>query len=122
MGIDEKNQNLTDVLIQIIREDDWMTASDLATLFQIPLQEISTKIDLIYKEKELNAEVTHRCFLKPKEHGFVYTDHYNSDVIISLAYRIKSPRAKSIRQNFTKILSEYIVKGFALDNERLESP
>ncbi len=122
VGQGKINHDLTGVLVQLAENDTWLTAHELATLFQISLHDTVAHIDLIYEEKELDAAITRKNLLKPQGAGFQRVDHYDFDVIISLGYRIKSSRGKEIRQWFTKTLQEYMVKGFALDDERLKNP
>jgi len=101
----------------------WLTQLALAELFQTSKQNISQHIQNIFEEGELSADSVVKDFLTTASDGKNYhTNYYNLDLIISVGYRTKSTVATAFRQWATARLSEYIVKGFVLDDERLKNP
>ena len=105
-------------------ETVWLTQKQMAELFQKDIRTISEHIRNVYEEGELAPEPTLRNFriVQPEGKRQVERDvaHYNLDVIISVGYRVKSHRGVQFRIWATQRLREYIVKGFALDDERLK--
>ncbi len=101
----------------------WLTQQALAELFQTTKQNISQHIKNILEEDELQRNSVVKDFLTTASDGKNYsTNYYNLDLIISVGYRTKSSVATAFRQWATARLSEYIVKGFVLDDERLKNP
>ena len=104
----------------------WLAQNALAELFQTTKQNISLHINNIFDENELKREATVKYYLTvQKEGGRELSrdlEYYNLDLIISVGYRVKSSIATAFRQWATARLSEYIVKGFVLDDERLKNP
>ena len=107
--------------IQVKMEDEtvWLTQDQMAELFEKSKSTINEHIKNIYGEKELEETQTMRKFGN-SEFSTKPTNCYNLDVIISLGYRVKSLRGTQFRIWATQRLKEYIVKGFALDDERLK--
>ena len=99
----------------------WLTLEHMAKLFDKAKSTINEHILNIYKEKELiEAETIQKIgnsdfLVKP-------TNYYDLDVIIAVGYRVKSPQGTAFRQWATARLSEYVIKGFVLDDERLKNP
>lgn len=110
--------------IKLENETLWLTQNEMAELFQTTKQNISLHIKNIYKEGELDRDATVKEFLTVQKEGKRSVErtveHYNLDLIISVGYRIKSITATQFRIWATNILKEYIVKGFAMDDERLK--
>jgi len=109
--------------IQVRLEDEtvWLTQKLMAELFQKDVRTINEHIRNIFAEGELSPESVIRNFRITAADGKTYdTQHYNLDVIISVGYRVKSHRGTQFRIWATQRLREYIVKGFALDDERLK--
>ena len=80
-----------------------------------------------FEDKELNETVVVRKFRTTTQHGAIEGKmqsrdvlHYNLDVIIALGYRVQSPIAVRFRRWATRLLHEYIQKGFTMDDERLK--
>jgi hypothetical protein len=93
----------------------------MAELFQTTKQNISQHILNVFEEGELAQASVVKENLTPAADGKKYqTSFYNLDVIISVGYRVKSHRGTQFRIWATQRLREYIVKGFALDDERLK--
>ena len=105
-------------------ETVWLTQQTMAQLFQTTQQNISQHINNIIDEGELSLEATHKKFLSVQQEGSRQVqrerDLYNLDMIISVGYRVKSAIATRFRIWATDRLKEYIVKGFAMDDERLK--
>lgn len=104
----------------------WLTQNSLAELFQTTKQNIGQHIKNIIEEGELVENSTVKNFFTVQKEGNREVkrgvDFYNLDMIIAVGYRIKSPVATSFRKWATEKLSEYIVKGFVIDSERLKNP
>jgi len=107
-------------------ESVWLTQPLMADLFQTTQQNISQHILSIYEEEELVPEATHKKFLSVRLEGKWQVkrrlDYYNLDMIISVGYRVKSHVATRFRIWATQQLTEFIKKGFVLDDERLKNP
>lgn len=105
-------------------ETAWLTQAQLVELFQSSKANISEHISNIFAEGELMAAATVRKFRTVRLEGGREVareiEHYNLDMIISLGYRVKSKVATQFRIWATERLREYIVKGFAMDDERLK--
>jgi len=102
----------------------WLTQKAIAELFDTTKQNISLHLQNIFAEKELDEKVTVKDFLTVQKEGDKKVsrriDFYNLNAIIAVGYRINSKRATKFRIWATKILHEFIVKGFAMDDERLK--
>lgn len=107
-------------------ETAWLSLNQMAELFQRDKSVISKHIKNTFAEGELRAEPTVAKFATVQTEGgrTVSRDieFYNLDVIISVGYRVKSHRGTQFRIWATQRLREYIVKGFAMDDERLKNP
>lgn len=100
-------------------ETVWLTQDQMADLFDKSKSTINEHIGNVYAEGELNEADTMRKF-GISELSTKPTNYYNLDVIISVGYRVKSQHGTQFRIWATQRLREYIVKGFALDDERLK--
>jgi hypothetical protein len=107
-------------------ETVWLTQQQLAELFQTTQQNVSLHLQNVFDEGELDREATHKEFLLVRQEGQRSVrrriDFYNLDAIISVGYRVKSAVATRFRIWATQRLREYIVKGFTMDDERLQNP
>lgn len=112
--------------LDINLEDEtlWLTRKQIATLFNVEKQNVDYHIANIYETNELEPLATTKEILVVQKEGSRNVkrviDHYNLDMIISIGYRVNSSVATKFRQWATKILKEYMIKGFAMDDERLE--
>ena len=107
--------------VQTDGETVWLTQAQLVRLFDSSKANISEHIKNIFTEGELDAEAVVRKFRTTASDGKAYLiQHYNLDMIISLGYRVHSQVATHFRQWATARLREYIIKGFAMDDERLK--
>ncbi len=115
----EDGQTRLEVRLQ--EETVWLTQKRMAELFQKNVRTINEHIQNIFAEGELVQESVVRKFRITADDGKIYdTQHYNLDVIISVGYRVKSHRGTQFRIWATKRLREFIIKGFALDDDRLK--
>lgn len=118
----EDGQTNIDVLLE--DETVWLTQQQMSELFQTSRTNVVEHIKHIYEEGELEEVSTCRKFRQVREEGNRTVSRmmpfYNLDMIISLGYRVKSRVATQFRRWATAILKEYMVKGFALDDERLK--
>ncbi len=107
--------------VQFEGETAWLTQGQMADLFQTTKQNVSLHIQNLFDEGELPEEAVVKESLTTATDGKKYaTRLYNLDVIISVGYRVKSHRGTQFRIWATQRLREFIVKGFALDDERLK--
>jgi len=109
-----------EVPVLMIDESVWMRQAEMAQLFQTSQQNISSHINNIIREGELEATSTHKKFLYVATNGKTYNViHYNLDMIISVGYRINSKVGTQFRIWATKRLKEYLTKGYILNEKRL---
>ena len=112
--------------VRLEDESVWLTQPLMAALFQTSQQNISHHIRMIYEEGELRPEATHKKYLSVRQEGSRRVQrelvYYNLDMIISVGYRVKSHVATRFRIWATQRLTEYVVKGFTMDDERLKNP
>lgn len=113
--------------VQVVIKDEtiWCTQKAMAQLFGVDKSGISRHIANIFKDEELQQDTTVAKIATVVNRGIrgeveELVDFYNLDMIISVGYRVSSPKATKFRQWATKILNEYIKKGFVLDDERLK--
>lgn len=115
-----------DTRLEVRLEDEtvWLSQQQMAELFQTTRANITLHIGNIYTEGELSPEGTCKNFLLVRQEGTRTVrrkvEHYNLDMIISLGYRVKSLIATQFRRWATQRLSEYLRKGFTLDDARLK--
>lgn len=113
------------VLVDSINDTIWMTQKAMAELFGIDKSGISRHIANIFKEQELQQDTTVAKIATVVNRGIrgeveELVDFYNLDAIIAVGYRVNSYQATQFRIWATGILKEYMIKGFALDDERLK--
>ncbi|MBW6520312.1 MAG: virulence RhuM family protein [Desulfoarculaceae bacterium] len=128
----EKEQKNSDLLIyqnqdgkiklDVLLEEEtvWLTIAQMSELFQKSRSTINEHILNIYKEGELAEDGTLRK-IGNSDFSVKPTNYYNLDVIISVGYRVKSQQGTQFRIWATQRLKEYIIKGFALNDERFKS-
>ena len=108
--------------VRLEEETVWLTQAQLCELFQKSKATISEHIKNVFEEGELEENSVVRKFRTTAIDGKNYdTNYYNLDVIISVGYRVKSPQGTQFRIWATQRLKEYIIKGFALNDERFKS-
>lgn len=109
--------------VRFENENVWLAQNALAELFQTTKQNISLHIKNIFEEGELQLNSVVKDYLTTAADGKKYTvNYYNLDMIISVGYRVKSSIATTFRKWATERLSEYIIKGFIINSERLKNP
>lgn len=108
--------------VRLEEETVWLTQAQMGQLFNKDKRTISEHINNIFNEAELDQNSVVRNFRTTASDGKNYdTNHYNLDVIISVGYRVKSPQGTQFRIWATQRLKEYIIKGFALNDDRFKS-
>lgn len=113
--------------VQVVIKDEtlWCTQKAMAQLFGVGVPAISKHLKNIFTEGELNPDTTISKMETVVNRGIrgevlEFIDFYSLDAIIAVGYRVSSLKATRFRQWATKILNEYIKKGFAMDDERLK--
>jgi hypothetical protein len=111
--------------VRLEEETVWLTQDQMATLFGKGRSTVTEHIANVFEEGELESDRTCRKFRQVRMEGSRQVerdiDHYNLDVIISVGYRVKSPQGTQFRIWATQRLKEYIIKGFALNDDRFKS-
>lgn len=120
-----------DVRIEIflMNETIWLTQDKIAELFGVQRPAITKHLKNIFESGELDENVVSSILEHTTKHGAIEdktqtksVKYYNLDAIISVGYRVNSTRATHFRIWATKVLKEYIIKGFAMDDKRLKNP
>ena len=110
--------------VRIEEETIWLTQTQIVSLFNSSKANISEHIKHIFQSHELKKQLTVRKIRTVQIEGNRTVSrkitHYNLDMIISVGYRVKSIIATRFRIWATQLLKEYIIKGFAMDDERLK--
>lgn len=106
--------------VRLEEETVWLTIDQMAELFQKSRSTVNEHILHIYEENELGSETSVRK-IGISDFSTKPTNYYNLDVIISVGYRVKSPQGTQFRIWATQRLREYIIKGFALNDDRFKS-
>ena len=118
-----------DVKLEVNMQDEtvWLTQSQMAQLFDRDRTVITRHINNIFKSAELNKEEVCAKFAHTTEHGAIQgktqtreLDYYNLDMIISVGYRVNSKKGIMFRKWATKVLKDYMIKGYAVNQKRLE--
>ncbi len=111
----------------IQNESIWLTQKTMSELFGVDKSSISRHLKNIFKEGELDEKVVVAKIATTSQHGALEgktqtneANFYNLDAIISVGYRINSKRATAFRIWATAVLKEYMIKGFAIDDDRLK--
>lgn len=106
----------------------WMSQKQIAELFGVSVRTIIDHTQNIFNTGELLEEVVTRKIRVTTQHGAIEgktqtrsVNHYNLDMVIAVGYRVNSKQATSFRIWSTNVLSEYLIKGFALDDKRLKN-
>ena len=127
MVLYHSEQNAVTVNAIIKDENLWITQKAMAELFGVDKSGISRHLSNIFKSGELDEKVVVAKIATTTPHGAMEgktqnspTNYYNLDAIISVGYRVDSKQATQFRIWATNILKEYMVKGFAIDDERLK--
>ncbi|MDE6300579.1 MAG: virulence RhuM family protein [Muribaculaceae bacterium] len=115
----------TKIEVRLANESVWLTADQMAELFQRDRSTIQRHVKKIYEEGELKPDSTCAFFAQVKSEGKRQVERqipiYNLDMIISVGYRVNSHRGVQFRQWATQVLKEYMIKGFALNDDLLKN-
>ena len=114
----------TRIQVRLEGQSVWLTQAQMAELYQVTVKTISEHLQNIYAERELEPERTVRNLRIVQTEGSRQVrrsvDHYHLDAILAVGYRVRSASGTQFRQWATARLSDYLVKGFVLDDERLK--
>ena len=106
-------------------ETIWLTQKRMAELFGVGVAAISKHLDNVYGSGELQREPTVSILETVQREGLRHVtrklEYYNLDAVISVGYRVNSAQATQFRIWATQLIKEYIIKGFAMDDERLKN-
>ncbi len=115
----------TKIEVRLANESVWLTADQMAELFQRDRSTIQRHIKRIYEEGELTPDSTCAFFAQVQTEGKRQVERkipiYNLDMIISVGYRVNSHRGVQFRQWATQVLKEYLIKGFVLNDDLLKN-
>ncbi|WP_417384109.1 virulence RhuM family protein [Gimesia sp.] len=115
----------TRIECRFLGETIWLSQALMADLFQVTVPTINEHLKNLYNEGEIQPEPTIRKFRIVRQEGnrevARQIDHYNLDAILAVGYRVRSHRGTQFRIWATQRLSEYLVKGFAMDDARLKA-
>ena len=113
-----------DVTVSPNEETVWLTQKQMAELFDVKSQAITRHLKNIYNDEELFKEATCSKMEQVQIEGnrkiTRKMDFYNLDAIIAVGYRVNSKKATSFRRWATSILKDYIIKGYAINQKRLD--
>ena len=117
----QTDDGLSKIEVNLKNETVWLSIDQMAELFQRDRSVIGKHVRNIFKEGELVKDSVWAKFAYTAADGKVYdVDFYNLDVIISVGYRVKSIRGTQFRIWANSVLKEYIIKGLAMDDDRLK--
>lgn len=113
----------TRIDVRLEEQTVWLNQKQLTELFGKAKGTISEHIKHVFEDNELDEEAVVRLFRTTAADGKTYeVAHYNLDMVLALGFRVRSPVAVRFRQWAADKLTEYITKGFVLDDERLKNP
>jgi len=122
----QTDDGLAQIQLKALDGTVWLTQGEIADLFQTTPQNITQHIKAIYEDNELVEESTCKDFLQVQIEGGREIErrfkHYHLDMILAVGYRIRSPRGVQFRRWATTILHDYLVKGFAMNDEKMKDP
>ena len=116
-----------DVKVEVLLSGEtiWLTQKRIAELFGVGVPAISKHLDNIYDSGELQREATLSILETVQQEGKREVkrklEYYNLDAVISVGYRVNSAQATQFRIWATQLIKDYIIKGFAMDDERLKN-
>jgi hypothetical protein len=115
----------TNLQVRLDGQTVWLTQAAMAELFQTSPQNITLHLQSIYDDRELDPSATCKEYLQVRQEGIRQVRrslrHYNLDAILAVGYRVRSARGTAFRQWATARLSELLVKGFTLDDQRIKA-
>ena len=111
----------TKIEVTLANDTVWLTADQMAELFQRNKSTISRHIKNVFESGELKPDSTVAFFATTASDGKIYNEaYYNLDMIISVGYRVNSHRGVQFRIWATQVLREYLIKGFAMNDDLLK--
>ncbi|WP_288982634.1 virulence protein RhuM/Fic/DOC family protein [uncultured Flavobacterium sp.] len=117
----KSSDNAIELQVSLDNDTVWLNRNQLAILFDRDVKTIGKHINNVFLEGELSKKAVVANFATTAIDGKTYqVDHYNLDVIISVGYRVKSKQGTQFRQWATQRLKDYLVKGYALNEKRLQ--
>ena len=117
----KSKDNTVQIDVHLVHETIWLNRQQLALLFDRDIKTIGKHINNVFKEGELLENSVVAKFATTASDGKTYhVDFYNLDVIISTGYRVKSKEGTQFRQWANSILKDYLVKGYAINEKRLQ--
>lgn len=115
-----------EIHLRLIDGSVWLTQKEMAELFSVSTATINTHLKNIYADAELSKSRTIRQFLIVQTEGdrdiSREISHYNLDAITAVGFRVRGPRGAQFRRWATEVLREYLIKGFAMNDEKLKDP
>ena len=109
--------------VALVQDTVWLNQAQMAELFDKDVRTINEHIGNVFTDEELEREPTIRKFRIVRQEGKRQVqrdiEHYSLDVIISVGYRVKSPRGVQFRQWATRVLRQHLVEGYTLNQRRL---
>ncbi len=117
----KSSDNAIELQVSLDNDTVWLNRNQLAMLFDRDIKTIGKHINNVFLEGELSKKAVVANFATTAIDGKTYqVDHYNLDVIISVGYRVKSKQGTQFRQWATQRLKDYLVKGYAINEKRLQ--
>jgi hypothetical protein len=111
---------------RFVGETVWLSQALMAELFDKDVRTVNEHLQNLYEEGEIQPEATIRKFRIVRQEGERQVgrliEHYNLEAILAVGYRVRSARGMQFRRWATDRLSEYLVKGFTMDDQRLKNP
>lgn len=118
----KNDEVILDIRVSPTEDTVWLTQSEIAILFNVTKQNVSFHIQKILDEKELDKNRVVKFYLTTATDGKVYNvTYYNLDMVLSIGYRVNSKRGSEFRRWASKVLKQYLIKGYALNSHRLNN-
>ena len=118
----KNDEVILDIRVSPNEDTVWLTQQEIAILFNVTKQNVSFHIQKILDEKELDKNRVVKFYLTTATDGKVYNvAYYNLDMILSIGYRVNSKKGIEFRRWASKVLKQYLIKGYALNNHRLNN-
>lgn len=113
----------SEIQLRAIDGTVWLTLNQMADLFDRDKSVISRHIKGVFEDGELTKESVVARYATTAADGKTYAvEHYRLEMVLSVGYRVRSPRGAQFRRWATTILKDYLVKGFVMNDERLKDP
>lgn len=122
----QTEDGVTVIRLQARDGNVWLSQAEIAELFQVTPQAVTQHIRAIYEDEELEQAATCNDYLQVRMEGKREVSrriaHYSLPMILAVGFRVRSPRGMQFRRWAAEALSQYLVKGFVMDDERLKDP